>query len=115
MSKVSPFTVSSSTDVCRSRFDMATSTDESNDSVSVLWRVTRWLRSVDVLQVSLSVFSRCFIVDALDLGLYRFDIDPIASPSPSTESNDSIRTFLIISGWLRCASVLQVSLFEILR
>ena len=115
MSKVSPFTVSSSTDVCRSRFDMATSTDESNDSVSVLWRVTRWLRSVDVLQVSLSVFSRCFIVDALDLGLYRFDIDPIASPSPSTESNDSIRTFLIILGWLRCASVLQVSLFEILR
>ena len=70
---------------------------------------------MDVLQVSLSVFSCCFIVDALDLGLYRFNIDPIALLSPSTESNDSIRTFWIISGWLRCASALQVSLFEILR
>ena len=44
--------------------------------------------------------------------VYRFDIDLITSPSPSIESNDSIQTFWIISGWLHCASVLQVSCFD---
>ena len=50
--------------------------------------------------MSLSVFSCCFVVDALDLDLYRFNLDPTASPSLSNESNDSMGSFGEVSRWL---------------
>ena len=85
------------------------------DSIWTVWRVTGWLRGSGMSQVSNFVFLSHFVVDALGLEVYRFNIDPIASPSPSTESNDSIRTFWIVLGWLRDAGAFQVSVLDVWR
>ena len=74
------------------------------DSVWMVWRVSGWLRDLGMSQVS--GFDFLHIVY-----LYRFDLDPATSTSPSIESNDSIQTFWIVLGWLHCASALQVSCF----
>ena len=63
-------------------------------------------------QVSRFAFLRYFSTDMLDLELYRCDLDPTASPSPSNESNDSVRTFRGVFGWLHCVSASMVSLFD---
>ena len=52
--------------------------------------VWRWLRELGVYPVSCFVFLRIFVVDALDLELHRFNLDPTMSPSLSNESNDSV-------------------------
>ena len=70
----------------------------------MVWRVSGWLRDLGMSQVS--GFDFLHIVY-----LYRFDLDPATSTSPSIESNDSIQTFWIVLGWLHCASALQVSCF----
>ena len=100
MLKVSISAVLRWVNICRLDLDAAALTDESNDSVSALWRVTGWLRSVDALQVSLSVFSCCFIVDALDLGLYKSNFHPVMSPLTFDESNDYMGSFGEVSRWL---------------
>ena len=61
------------------------------------------------------IFLRRFVVDMLDLDLYRCDLDPTAFPSPSDESNDSVGPFWIISGWLCYAGAFLVSRFVFLR
>ena len=61
------------------------------------------------------IFLCRFVVDMLDLDLYRCDLDPTASPSPSNASNDSVRPFWIVLGWLRYAGMFLVSCFVFLR
>ena len=61
------------------------------------------------------IFLRRFVVDMLDLDLYRCDLDPTAFPSPSDKSNDSVGPFWIVSGWLRYAGAFLVSHFVFLR
>ena len=77
--------------------------------------ISGWPRSVGTSQVSCFVVLSHFVVDALGLEVYRFNIDPITLPSPSTESNDSIRTFWIVSGWLCDAGAFQVSVLDVWR
>ena len=108
-SKVSVSADSRLIDVCRYGFDSAASTDESNDSVSTLWRVTGWLCSAGMSVVSLFVFSCRFVTDMLDLDLYRSDLDGNMS---TPGSNDPMHTFHIISAWLRCAGAFLVSRFD---
>ena len=91
MSQVSASAVSCSTDICRLGFDVATLTDGSIDTVSTLWSVYKWLRSADAFQVSLSVFSHWFLIDMLDLDVYRFDLHPIASRPGSNDLNKTSR------------------------
>ena len=64
--------------------------------------------------MSCFIFLRRFVVDMLDLDLYRCDLDPTTFPSPSDESNDSVGPFWIISGWLRYAGAFLVSRFVFL-
>ena len=64
MSKVSVSACFRSINVYRYEFDAAASTDESNDSVSTLWRVTGWLCSAGMSAVSLFVFSRRYGFDS---------------------------------------------------
>ena len=104
--KVSPSTPFRSFNVSRSRFDTATSMDESNDSVSTFWMVTGWLHESDALQVSLSIFLRRFVVQTLDLELYRSDFD---SAAVTPGSVDLPATFRVVSGWLRYAGTYPVS------
>ena len=106
MYKVSPSTVSHSTDISRFHFDVAAATDESNDSVSTFWMVTRWLHESDALQVSLSVFLRRFVIQMLDLELYRSDFD---SAAVTPGSVDLPVTFQVVSGWLHYAGAYPVS------
>ncbi|KIM68501.1 hypothetical protein SCLCIDRAFT_20413 [Scleroderma citrinum Foug A] len=55
----------------RSGFDTATLTVELNDSISMAWRVSGWLRDVGTSQVSCFTFLCYFGVDMLDLDVYR--------------------------------------------
>ncbi|KIM55090.1 hypothetical protein SCLCIDRAFT_30612 [Scleroderma citrinum Foug A] len=71
----------------RSRFDTATSTDESNDSVSTFWMVTGWLHESGALQ------------------FYRSDFD---SAAVTPGSVDLPVTFQVVSGWLRYAGAYPV-------
>ena len=104
--KVSPSAPFRSFNVSRSRFDTATSTDESNDSVSTFWMVTGWLHESGALQVSLSVFLCRFVVQTLDLELYRSDFD---SAAVTPGSVDLPVTFQVVSGWLCYAGAYPVS------
>ena len=63
-------------------------------------------------QVSRFTFLHYFGTDTLDLELYRCDLNLTVSPSPSNKSNDSVRTFRGVFGWLCCVSVSMVSLFN---
>ena len=72
MSKVSPSTILHSTDVSRCDLHMAVSTPGSNDSISMLWWVSRWLHDSGMSQVS--GFDFLCIVD-----LYRFEFQSSAS------------------------------------
>ena len=63
-------------------------------------------------QVSRFTFLRYFGTDMLNLELYRCDLDLTVSPLPSNKSNDSVRMFRGVFGWLRCVSVSMVSLFN---
>ena len=100
------------TDISRLQFHSAASMDESNDSVSTLWRVTGWLRGAGMSAVSLFVFSRRFVTDTLDLDLYRSDLDGnVSTPG----SNDPMHTFRVVLAWLRCAGAFLVSCFDFWR
>ena len=108
MSKVSVSADSHLIDVCRYRFDVATLTVGSNDPIQMFGVVCGWLRGVDALQVSLSVFSHCFVIQMLDLHLYRSDLD---SNSSTAGSNDLQATFWVVWEWLRAAHAFEVSRF----
>ena len=79
------------------------------DPMEMFRVVSAWLRGVAMSQVSRLAALRYFDIDTLDLGLYRCDLDPTASPSPS---NDSVQRFWIICGWLHCSGAFLVSCFD---
>ena len=108
MSKVSISTDSCLIDICRYGFDAATLTVGSNDPIQMFGVVCGWLRGVDALQVSLSVFSHCFVIQTLDLHLYRSDLD---SNSLTAGSNDLQATFWVVWEWLRAMHTFEVSCF----
>ena len=111
-SKVSPSADSCSINVYRFRFDAAALTDESNDSVSMFWSFCRWLHGADTFQVSLSIFSHCFVVETLNLELYRYDLNLITS---TAGPNDPIGMFQVVSTWLHDSRTSAVSLFDFLH
>ena len=111
-SKVSPSGVSHSTDVSRFCFDVAASTDESNDSISTLWRVSGWLRSTGTSQVSHFAVLHLFIVDMLDLDVYRCDLD---ATTLTVGSNYPTAMFQNVSAWLHDSRASQVSLFDFMH
>ena len=102
-------------DLHRFDFDAATSTPGSVDLPATFRVVSGWLRGMGTSQVSRFAFLRYFGTDTLDLELYRCNLDPTVSPSPSNESNDSVRSFRRVFGWLRCVSTSMVSLFDFER
>ena len=112
MSKVSLLDLIRLTDVCRFRFDAATSTLGSNDPIGTYGEVSAWLGSLSTSQVSRLVFLRCFVTDPLDLGLYRCDLD---AATLMAGSMDSVSTFWKVSGWLHNVAMSQVSHFMLLR
>ena len=93
MSKVSASIHLHSIDICRSKFDMATLTAGSIDPMETFGDIWRWLRGAHGSVVSHLVFLHRFVVDILNLDLYRCNLNPTTSPLPSNESNDSVRTF----------------------
>ena len=108
MHPVSHFDFCGLADICRYGFDVAALTVELNDSISTVWRDSRWLHDVGTSQVSRFAFLRYFGIDTLDLDVYRFDLHPaVLTP----ESNDSIGTFGRVSGWLHCIGEYPVSCF----
>ena len=104
-SKVSPSADSRSTDVCRFRFDAATSTLGSNDPIGTSRKVSAWLRSMGMHPVS--HFDFCGLAD-----ICRYSFNAAAL---TVESNDSISTVWRDSGWLRDVGMSQVSRFAFLR
>ena len=103
--------------LCRLNLDVAALLlpfNKSNDSISTVWRVSGWLHDVGMSQVSHFDFLCYFVIDTLDLDLYRYDLDPTMLPSPSNEPNDPVRRFWIVCGSLHHASALQVGLSAVL-
>ena len=100
MSTVSGFVFLHLVDLYRFDLDVAASPlpfNKSNDSISMVLRVSRWLRDVGMSQVSCFNFLHYFVIDMLDLGFYRCDLDPIASMAGS---NNPIQTFRWGFRWL---------------
>ena len=95
------------------RFDLqfSTSTDWSVDvpvtSGVVLW----WLCYAGAFQVSRFDFLHYFVIDTLDLDLYRLDLDGNTS---TPGSNDPMQTFRVVSVWLVSSGPFWVSLFNLL-
>ena len=57
----------------------------------MFWSSYGWLCSADALQVSLSVFSSHFVIDALGLEVYRCDLDAATSMHGSIDPMESFR------------------------
>ena len=110
-SKVSASAFSRLTDVSRFRFDAAMSMLGLVDLPEMFRVMSGWLRSVCASKVSHFDFLPPVVIDALNLELHRFDLDPITSLSPFNESNDSIGPFWIISWWLHSSGEYLVSHF----
>ena len=102
-SQVSISAVLHSTNVSRFELDAATLTFGSMDLPATFRIVRGWLHHVDAYPVSGFVFLCYFVIETLDLDLYRLDLDVIASPAGS---NDPIGLFWMISAWLRGAGAL---------
>ena len=108
--KVSLLSFFCSINVSRCNFDAATSMDESNDTVSTIWSVSRWLHSAAMSQVSLLAILRYFGVDTLDLDVYRLDLDSAMSTAGPM---DPTGTFQNVSGWLCDVGMSAVSGFTL--
>ena len=67
------------------------------ESFGVVWSVSEWLHHGGAYLVSRFLFFRCFVTDALDPELYRFDLDAVRS---TAGSNDPMETFGVGLGWL---------------
>ena len=95
-------------------FDLnpAASTPRSIDPIAMFQREFGWLRGPGTSAVSRFALLRWFLIDTLDLDLYRFDLHAAASTSPSNESNDSIGPFRCISAWLHATHAFKVSRFD---
>ena len=77
--QVSCFNFSRCFDLYRFDLDPAASTTPSNISVWTFRSVCGWLRCSGTFQVSCFIVLGLFIIDALNLDVYRFNLDPIAS------------------------------------
>ena len=102
-------------DVCRYNFDSTTLMPGSNDPAGTSRRVYKWLGSLGTFQVSCFSVLCLFTIDALDLERSRCDLDSTTSPLPSNESNDSVRTFRVVFGWLHRSQHIissQVGVFD---
>ena len=108
MSMVSRFNFFCLVDVYRCDLDAATSTVGPMDSVSTVWIVYGWLHGSHASQVSPFAVFPPFVVQTLNIELYSFNLHPAAL---TPESNDSIGTFRVNYGWLRCAGTSVVSCF----
>ena len=82
------------------------------DSIWTVWRVSEWLRELGTSQVSRFVILCLFVIDTLDLDLYRFNLDSSGSTARSIDLQATPRR---VSVWLRSAGTLQVSPFDVLR
>ena len=71
-----------------------------------------WLRSMGTSQVSLFTVSLLFVIETLDLDLYRFDLHSSAS---TLGSNDPIGPFQQVPTWLCRAGMHPVSCLAVLR
>ena len=111
-SKVSPSGISRSTDVSRFHFDAAAATDGSVDPTAMFQSVSEWLCELGVYPVSCFVFLRIFVVDVLDLDVYRCDLHMAVSPPRSVDLPATLRG---ISAWLRSMGAFQVSHFDFTR
>ena len=100
------------TNVCRCRFDTATSTPWSVDLPAMFGVVSVWLHGLGTSTVSCFALLHLADTHALNLELYRLDLD---STTLALGSNDPIRTFGVSLGWLRCMSAFQVSHFDFLQ
>ena len=98
--------------VFRIGFDAATLTAGSMDSVLTFWKVSRWLHNVAMSQVSHFVLLRLIHAGALNLELYRYDLDSIAT---TPWSIDPMETFGAGLGWLRESGMSAVSDFVFSR
>ena len=112
MSKVGVSAVSRWTDISRSRFNSTASTPRSIDLPAMLRSLYEWLRESGTSAVSCFSFSSCFVIETLNLELSRLNLDVAMS---TDESNDSIRTFGVIYGWLCGAHAFKVSHFDFLH
>ena len=81
--QVSHFDFSCCFDLYRFDLDPITSTMPSNISIWTFRSVCRWLHRSGTFQVSCFVVLGLFIIDALDLDVYRFNLDLIASMAGS--------------------------------
>ena len=95
-------------------FDLnpAALTPRSIDPIATFRQEFGWLRGPGTSMVSRFTLLRWFLIDTLDLDLYRFDLHAAVSTSPSNESNDSIGPFRCISAWLRATHTFEVSRFD---
>ena len=84
----------------------------SMDPMESFGSVSEWLRCAGAFQVSRFDFLCYFVIDTLDLDLYRLDLDGNAS---MPGSNDPMQTFRVVSAWLRGADPFWVSPFDLLR
>ena len=103
MSMVSRFDFFHLADVYRCDLDAATSTAGPMDSILMVWIIYGWLHGSRASQVSPFAIFPPFVIETLDLDLYRLDLDAVASPAGS---NDPIGSFRMISAWLHSAGVL---------
>ena len=111
VSKVSSSTILCSTDISRFCFDVAAATAGPMNSVSMVWRVSGWLRNVGTSQVNHLIPLHLFVIQMLDPDLYRFDLQSSTLPPGS---NDLIQAFRVVSAWLHDPTVFQVSRFDFL-
>ena len=88
------------------------STDGSVDIPVTFQNICGWLCDVGAYPVSRFVFFCCFVTDALDPELYRFNLDAVRS---TAGSNDLMETFGVGLGWLHESGTSAVSDFVFSR
>ena len=81
----------------------------SNDHVGMLGVIWEWLHGAGAYPVSVSIFWCCFVIDMLDLDLYRSDFNLIALTAGSM---DPIGTFRVVYRWLHHSGTFLVSHFR---
>ena len=95
-------------------FDLnpAASTPRSIDPIATFQREFRSLRGPGTSAVSRFALSCWFLIDTLDLDLYRFDLHVDGS---TAGSNDPIQTFRVVWRWLHDVLAYPVSRFDFMR
>ena len=96
-SKVSAFDFFHSTNISRLRFHPSTSMSGSNDPTGTSQKVSAWLRGAGTHPVRHFIILRLFVVDTLDLDLYRFNLDSSGSTAQSIDLQATPRR---VSAWL---------------